>query len=413
MSDQGRDETIEGAVEAAKRFGTPVTYFDFDDLVEGYRSFVAEWEGRFPNFDLAYSYKTNPLTSVVQLLNSEGVRAEVVSGMEFDWAVSDGFDPDKIIFNGPVKRDAELTQALSHDAVINVDSVREFERLRRLATPESPARVGIRVRCESGEGSWSRFGLPPEEAERVLATAAGDDRLKPMAVHQHIGSNIADPQRFESAIRNLVPVVETLFSYTDPTDCIVDVGGGFPVECTRPVDAEEWDPPGIQAFATAVYRGLDEIGSSGATIVIEPGRALVEPHGYLICEVIDRYTIDGRESLVIDGGANTVPSIYVYERPVSFAGHDSASGTTDYDIYGPLCLQSDQLGSGVTGPDTIQPGDYVVLSGVGGYDVPGAYSWIRPRPAIVAEWEGQTKMVRNAETPTSVRQQDVQGAFEW
>lgn len=413
MSDQGREEITAGAIEAAKRFETPITYFDFDDLVEGYRSFVAEWEKRFPKFDVAYSYKTNPLTSVVQLLNSEGVRAEVVSGMELTWAVSDGFGPENIIFNGPVKRDAELTQALSHNAVINVDSVREFERLRRLATPESPARLGIRVRCESGEGSWSRFGLPPEEAEQVLTTAAGDDNLKPMAVHQHLGSNIADPQRFESASRNLVPIVKTLFEYTDPTDCIVNVGGGFPVKCTRPVEAEDWNPPGIQAFATAVHRGLDEIGSSGATIVTEPGRALVEPYGYLVCEVIDRYTIEGRESLVIDGGTNTVPSIYVYERPISFAGYDSASGTTDYDIYGPLCLQSDQLGSGVTGPDTIQSGDYVVLSGVGGYDVPGAYSWIRPRPAIVAEWEGQTKIVRNAETQTSARQQDVQGAFEW
>lgn len=386
---------------------TPVRFLDLDAMRESYRHFRTAWEDRFPSVRIAYSFKTNPLGAVTRLFEREGALAEVVSGMELEWALGDGYEDGNIVFNGPVKYSDELETAIDHDALVNIDSPSEVETIEKLTEAGQTARIGVRVNADIGEESWSRFGVSPDAAIDIIRSAAESSALSPVCVHQHIGSNVASTERYEESCRALRPVIRALFEHTAPEECFIDVGGGFPVSCTRPADDEEWNPPSIPEFVDAVSSGLGPLPKRGATVVAEPGRFLVEPHGHLVCRVIDRYPVDDRDSLVIDGGTNLVPSIYVYERPVSFVpSNGSAFGsehTTEYDIYGPLCLQSDRLGAGVTGPDDVVPGDYVVIHGVGGYDIPGAYSWIRPRPAIVARFEDRVGCVRTADTARSLR----------
>ena len=400
------------AVEAIADFETPALLLDLDGVTWSYQTFADIWERRFESFDVAYSFKTNPLGVITNRLREIGALAEVVSGMELAWALEDGYDDGEIIFNGPLKLDEELRRANRHNAVINVDSERDFKRLRR-TTDEKRARVGVRVATEDGEGAWNRFGVKPSRAVDLIDRAGEADDLEPVAVHQHIGTNIADPDRYQKSCKRLAPVARHLFEWTDPADCLVDIGGGYPVMCTRPSDATEWSPPPLDAFADAVVEGLGTVGNSRARVLTEPGRAIVEPHGHLVCRVCDVYDINGDQAVVVDAGTNVVPSAFAYDRPITFVtAEDTDETTTTYDVYGPLCLQADRLGSDVPGPTDLAVGDYAVIHGVGGYDIPGAYSWIRPVPPILVSYNNEIGLVRERPTPQSVRALEREGVFD-
>ena len=66
----------------------------FDGLAEAFST-------RYQPFTLAYSYKTNYIPYLCELIKHKGGWAEVVSRMEYDLALKVGQQPEKIIFNGP------------------------------------------------------------------------------------------------------------------------------------------------------------------------------------------------------------------------------------------------------------------------------------------------------------------------
>ena len=81
----------------------------------------------FNNAMIGYSFKTNSVPRVLELVKELGCFAEVVSDDEFKLARKIGFQIDKIIFNGPIKDKDTFMEALSKGALINIDSNREIE----------------------------------------------------------------------------------------------------------------------------------------------------------------------------------------------------------------------------------------------------------------------------------------------
>ena len=57
----------------------------------------------YPNWNIAYSYKTNYTPKLCKIVNELGGYAEVVSEMELEIAKQVGCKADRIIWNGPTK----------------------------------------------------------------------------------------------------------------------------------------------------------------------------------------------------------------------------------------------------------------------------------------------------------------------
>ena len=64
--------------------------------------------------------KTNYVPALCEIAKAIGCYAEVVSEMELDLAINLGFE--HIIFNGPIKKESALQKAISHRAIVNLDS---------------------------------------------------------------------------------------------------------------------------------------------------------------------------------------------------------------------------------------------------------------------------------------------------
>src|SRR3954462_11024156 len=160
----------------AEAVETPFYCYSTATLQRHYRVFAHA----FAEVDalVCYTRKANSNQSVLRTLAKLGAGSDVVSGGELKRALAAGFPPEKILFSGVGKTEAELRQALSEDILcINVESEPELELLSRLASEMGRiARVSIRINPDVDSGSHAKistgksenkFGVPLVHARAV------------------------------------------------------------------------------------------------------------------------------------------------------------------------------------------------------------------------------------------------------
>jgi diaminopimelate decarboxylase len=394
---------LKGRCEAlARSTATPFYIFDLDAIRQKFRSQSAAWRGFFPHFRAAYSYKTNPLRAVTRALREEGASAEVVSGAELEWALEDGYAPEAILFDGPVKLEQELGRACAVGARVQVDSLDEVDAIVSLIRENSirPS-VSARLAVEH-HGLMSRFGLLAAEfneaARRLRSVGAAFG-----GVHLHVGSNVNDPAVYARQLRRNLHIVRSLQADLGKRVWL-DVGGGFPAASL----AAGITITSSESFASAVARTLGEAGIAAGDVemIIEPGRSLVEDFACLVTQVVVRKSRSARDIVVVDAGTNLVRSLRSWHHPVEFV-RESFGFQTQYDVYGSLCFESDVFAIGLNGPKDVARGDLIVVGEAGGYDIPSANVWTRPSPPIIAISDNAVFEVRRAQRTNEVRRLDL------
>src|ERR1700761_5676403 len=188
-------------VALADAVGTPFYCYSTATLERHYRVFTDAFAGE--KTLVCYAMKANSNQSVLRTLAKLGAGADVVSGGELKRALAAGIPPQRILFSGVGKTEAELRAALAADILcINVESEPELELLSRLAVESGrTARISLRVNPDVDAGthakiatgkSENKFGIPLSHARDVYARAARLPGLLVSGVDVHIGSQITD-----------------------------------------------------------------------------------------------------------------------------------------------------------------------------------------------------------------------------
>src|SRR5471030_2315663 len=222
-------------IELADTVGTPFYCYSSATLERHYRVFSDAFADE--KALVCYAMKANSNQSVLRTLAKLGAGADVVSGGELKRALAAGIPPEKILFSGIGKTEAELRAALAEDILcINVESEPELELLSRLASEMGRvARISVRVNPDIDSGSHAKistgksenkFGVPLTHARAVYARAAKLPGIEVTGVDMHIGSQITDLQPFQTAFKLLRELVETLRGDGHAIHH-VDVGGGL------------------------------------------------------------------------------------------------------------------------------------------------------------------------------------------
>jgi len=356
--------------ELAARVGTPFYCYSTATLERHYRVFTEAFTG-VPTL-VCYAMKANSNQSVLRTLARLGAGADVVSGGELKRARAAGIPPERIVFSGVGKTEAELRQAVTEDILcLNVESEPELELLSQVASGMGrTARISLRVNPDVEAGghakistgkSENKFGIPLSHAREVCARAARLPGIKVTGIDMHIGSQITDLAPMEAAFRMLVDFVRTLRA--DGHDIAhVDFGGGLgiPYETDLPV------PPAPDAYAEVVKRvtkGLD------CTLMFEPGRMIVGNAGILVTRVIYVKRGDARNFVIIDAAMNDLirPTLYeAYHQimPVHAAAKDVPVLVAD--VVGPVCETGDYLALGRNLPEP-KAGDLLAIMTAGAY----------------------------------------------
>jgi diaminopimelate decarboxylase len=357
-------------IELAEAVGTPFYCYSTATLERHYRVFCDAFAGQ--KALVCYAMKANSNQSVLRTLAKLGAGADVVSGGELKRALAAGIPPEKILFSGIGKTEAELRAALAHDILcINVESEPELDLLSRLANETGrTARISVRVNPDVDSGSHAKistgksenkFGIPLAQARAVYARAAKLPGIVVTGVDVHIGSQITDLVPLEAAFRLLTEFVQTLRA-DGHTISHVDFGGGLGI----PYYMDRAAPPTPAAYAAMVKRVTHNLG---CTLMFEPGRMIVGNAGILVARVIYMKHGEARNFVIIDAAMNDLIRPTLYE-----AHHDilpvvaTAAGARKItaDVVGPVCESGDYLALGRSMPEP-KSGDLLAIMTAGAY----------------------------------------------
>jgi len=354
----------------AEAVGTPFYCYSTATLERHFRVFTDAFAGE--KVLVCYAMKANSNQSVLRTLAKLGAGADVVSGGELKRAMAAGIPSQKIVFSGVGKTESELRAALAADILcINIESEPELELLSRLAVETGrTARISVRVNPDVDAGthakistgkSENKFGIPISRAREVYARAAKMPGIKVMGTDMHIGSQITELGRMETAFRILAEFVQTL--RTDGHDIAhIDFGGGLGI----PYYMDREAPPAPDAYAAMVKRVTHNLG---CTLMFEPGRMIVGNAGILVARVIYVKHGDGKNFVIIDAAMNDLIRPTLYE-----AHHDilpvveAAKGDRRIvaDVVGPVCETGDYLALDRTLPEP-KAGDLLAIMTAGAY----------------------------------------------
>ena len=357
-------------IELADAVGTPFYCYSTATLERHYRVFSEAFADE--KALVCYAMKANSNQSVLRTLAKLGAGADVVSGGELKRALAAGIPPEKILFSGIGKTEAELRAALDADVLcINIESEPELELLSRLAAETGrTARISVRVNPDVDSGSHAKistgksenkFGIPLGRAREVYARAAKLPGIRVTGADVHIGSQITDLVPLEAAFRLLAEFVQTLRADGHAISH-VDFGGGLGI----PYYLDQEAPPEPAAYAAVVKRVTHNLG---CTLMFEPGRMIVGNAGILVTRVIYVKHGEAKNFVIIDAAMNDLIRPTLYE-----AHHDilplvaAAAGapTITADVVGPVCESGDYLALDRTLPEP-KPDDLLAIMTAGAY----------------------------------------------
>jgi len=399
-----------------KEYGTPVFTISEKTLKNTYEAAYQAFSTRYPKVQFAWSYKTNYLDAICRSYHKLGSWAEVVSGFEYQKALSNGVPGNHIIFNGPDKSEEDLTIAINNKSLIHIDHFDELYTILKLADQlENRPRVAIRVNMDTGiYPIWERFGFNYEngDAWNAINRLMLSNKVDFMGLHTHIGTYIMVAWAYGNAAKKLADLAARIDKKFGHKISYIDMGGGFASKNTlKGAYLPGSDTcPTFDDYAEAITNALisSEIDPDHMpALFMETGRALIDDAGYLLGTVLANKRLStGRSSIVLDIGVNMLFTSFWYEHLVHPA-EATSHYTEDTTLYGPLCMNIDVIRESLPFP-AMKKGQNVVIKRVGAYNMTQWMQFISYRPAIVMISEdGQTHLIRKRETKESITNEEV------
>jgi diaminopimelate decarboxylase len=389
--------------------GSPFYLCDGRRFGENFDQMTKAFSSRWPKFILAYSYKTNYIPYLCQIIKSKGGWAEVVSRLEYDLAIKIGQPTDKIIFNGPVKQYEDVELALNNGSIINLDSTHEIEYVLCYAqkNPDKPIPIGIRVNMDLTDNNGQshiqnqlptgRFGFKLADLLEAKSQLLKAKNLKIASLHGHTSSIGRNLWCYETITKTLCTIAQ---EYFPETVRYINVGGGFFGQI--PPELGFGDVPGFDDYAETICGVLCRnpwAMKHQPTLVIEPGVAMSANVISLVTRVVGIKTINAKTLVTVDGSVFHVkPTLHARNLPWSLIPKSSTQEpATVFSVVGSTCMEKDYLLTDIEGP-LPKIGDYLCIGQAGAYTVVLSPPFINPAPAIVVVNGDKLKVIRSRQT---------------
>jgi len=380
----------------AEEFGTPCYVYSRAALTDAFQRYDRAFGTRAHL--ICYAVKANSNLAILNLFARLGSGFDIVSGGELARVIAAGGDPARTVFSGVGKTREEMRQALAAGVLcFNVESESELERLNQVAEEMGKkAPVSLRVNPDVDAKTHpyistglkeDKFGVAFEDALRIYRKAHAAANLKVTGIDCHIGSQLTELAPFLDAFRKLANLVDMLASEGIRLDHL-DLGGGLGIR------HRDETPPEPGQYVKAL---LDLVGDREQQILLEPGRSMVGNAGLLLTRVEYLKHGHAKNFAVVDAAMNDLirPALYdAYHeiRPV----RESASGTSCYQIVGPICESGDFLGH--NRDLAVREGDPLAVMSAGAYGMSMSSNYnSRPRAAEVMVDGGRIHLIRERE----------------
>ena len=330
---------------------------------------------------LWFAVKANPLSKVIQTLDSEGFNFDVASTGELAQVLAQGIDPSRVLNTGPAKSKKQLAAFIELGVqTFVVESLNQLKwlnevMLEKSASSSEPSnivkpKVLLRVQLQWSEGeknplggnSLTPFGLSVEEWQNVHVD--NYPALELCGLHIFQWGNMLNNEKMFSLWSQMIKPLTDLADSIGMTLDVLDLGGGLGIDYLAQGQTLSWSQVIDDLAVIKEKSGVKELW-------LELGRFAVAECGYYVVPVVDRKINYGQEQLVLAAGINHLlrPAITDQPFPVQILREDfSADKSTmqAFDIHGPLCTSMDKLGHLLL-PEDIKVGEQLVFGYCGAY----------------------------------------------
>lgn len=397
----------------SREYGTPLYVMDEQLIRDNCTRFYKAFKAEAGKNKVAYAGKAFLTIAMCDIVKSEGLYLDVVSGGELYTASKANFPLEKVYFHGNNKSIDEIKMAIDLGVgTFVVDNLHEIEIINESAKVKGIIqRVLLRVTpgieahtheyIKTGQID-SKFGFTTlnNELEKVISTALSLSNIKLAGLHCHIGSQIFDLEPYKDAVAIMMSLIKNIkekFSYDIEE---LDLGGGFGVYYNQGDKPKE-----IEEFCTMIIEEAEikcrEYGINHPILVIEPGRSIVANAGitlYTVGAIKDIPEV--RKYVAVDGGMtdNIRPALYNAQYQCVVANNISEASTELVTIAGKCCESGDILLENIELPK-VSSGDIVAFLSTGayGYSMSNNYNKI-PKAAVVLVREGSHRLICKRQT---------------
>ncbi|MGL1933771.1 MAG: diaminopimelate decarboxylase [Fibrobacterales bacterium] len=386
-------------------YPTPFHIYDEKAIRKNAQEFYKAFEwvpGGFKNF---YAVKALPNPYILKILQEEGMGADCSSYPEILLSEKSGITGEDIIFTSNDTPVYEYVEAKKSGAIINLDDITHIDFLEK-ECGGLPELVCFRYNPGSlkegndiiGKPEDAKYGFTGDqivEGFKILK----EKGVKRFGLHTMVASNEINPDYFAETAGILFDMVVRVHKEVGIEFEFANLGGGIGV-AYKPEDVQ----PSLQEISDKIKTFYDEkIVANGINpfkIVMECGRMVTGPYGYLVSECLHikktYKTYAGLDSCM----TNLMrPALYDSYHHVTVAGKENDEATVTYDVTGSLCENNDKFAIDRMLPE-IESGDLVVIhdTGAHGHSMGFNYNAKLRSAELLLQENGSVKLIRRAET---------------
>jgi len=395
--------------ELAKELGTPLYVYSKKYLTESFLTFAKAFESHPTT--ICYAVKANSNLSLLNVFAELGSGFDTVSQGEIERALIAGGKPEKIIFSGVGKTDAEIRYALQKGiGCFNIESENELYRIDKIAGElKLKAPISFRINPDIDAQTHpdistglkeNKFGISHTRAVFMYQEAKKCQNVVIKGIDCHIGSQITQMKPFLEAQDVLLKIVDELKQYDIHLEHI-DLGGGLGIIYNNE------KPIPITEYADKI---LEKMKGRSEKLMFEPGRFLVGNSGVFLTRTEYVKISEKKNFVVVDGAMNDLlrPAIYkVYHEIVNTKRRPDEEGKRKtFDIVGPVCESTDWFGK--NRELYVEEGDIIAILSAGAYCFAMSSNYnSRPRPAEILVDGNHYTLIRQRETMEDVLRNEI------
>ena len=383
--------------ELRKEYGDAFYLLDSDQYRNNFLELRDTFRKIYPNFNIAYSYKTNYTPKFCKIVNELGGYAEVVSEMELEIALRVGVRPNRIIWNGPIKNSKKLEEFLVAGGTDNIDSVEELEVVKNIAEkhPDKTLNLGIRCNYEVNDGVVSRFGfdVDSEGFKKVLAFVTSTPNVHFINFQCHFAKR--QIEYWPARAKGMVELIDRLGIIPER----IDIGGGLFGKMADSLKAQFTNEiPDYQAYAEAVARVFAEYFADKDVkpeLLIEPGSAVVGDCMKFVGTVKTIKNVRGKWFATILGSQKNISMTGINPPMEVIAMGGEQKEYENLDMVGFTCIEGDVLYHNYNGK--LAHEDAIVISNCGSYSLVMKPPFILPNFPVLDICGAKTEVIKRGE----------------
>ncbi|MBB3207011.1 diaminopimelate decarboxylase [Rhodopirellula rubra] len=382
---------------------TPFVLYHEDGIRQRVRDLTAAfaWNEGFQQY---FAVKATPNPHIVALMAEEGSGADCSSVAELITCERLGITGHDVMFTSNNTTTEEFAIAARIGAIINLDTPHHIDQLLQLE--QMPEMVSFRFNPGPerqgnviiGDPKEAKFGCTREQIFEGYARCA-ELGVTRFGLHAMVVSNELNVDALLQTAEMLFDLAIQIHEQTGVAVECINLGGGIGV-AYRP-EQEEIDIAEFGRGVQALYEAkLTPSALPPVRLMMENGRAMTGPFGFLITEVINQKT-SYKNYVGVDACMSNLmrPGMYGAYHHISVLGKEDAPAEQTVDVVGSLCENNDKFSIDRELPKT-EVGDILVIhdAGAHGHSMGFQYNGRLRSAEILFSDAGEVREIRRAET---------------